>query len=240
MTVVLEAIRVYNSRPDGQNSCGPLDFALEKGQGGLLYGPNAQLLSDLLTVCSAWKEPVSGKILWWGRPAPRVHNSEARFAFFLKIGLVQAKSALLAQLPLIDNLALGYEYHHDLSRRQARKKAACYLEMFGLAEEAETYPPRLPLSKQRLAFYALTFSKEPELLLLENPRRDLEENFNKVWRLIKKRAAGDGLAYLMTASSASQRAFDDLAFQLYVEPHDHRPGRASKAAPPAGPGGKLL
>jgi ABC-type branched-subunit amino acid transport system ATPase component len=91
---------------------------------------------------------------------------------------------LFEDLTVMENLLASAEEHRwyspivDLvrpgSQHEARRAAEDALELLGVADEAEKYPPELSLGKRKLVGVARAVAGRPKLLLLDEPAAGLD------------------------------------------------------------------
>jgi heme exporter protein A len=145
-----------------------------------VLGRNGAGKSTLLRILSTLLRPHAGEVLVFGEPLPR-----RAFA-------VRGRLGLLAHDPLLYNDLTGREnliYHarlHDVRRERVEQ----LLEAVGMERRAEE-PVRL-LSRgmvQRLAVCRAVLH-EPELLLLDEPRANLDPGASELVEPLIGRAAG--------------------------------------------------
>lgn len=102
-------------------------------------------------------------------------DREAEGAVFrgARIGYMLQKDMLLPWKRLIDNLALPLVLAGE-GKKAARKKAADYLEVFGLQDLEYRYPARLSGGQRRRAAFLRTYLYSRNLMLLDEPFTGLD------------------------------------------------------------------
>jgi ABC-type multidrug transport system ATPase subunit len=160
-----------------------LAFRLGRGEMLVLAGP-IEAGSAVLRAVLGVEEPRAGGARVLGeRPAtlPRLRAA----ALLSRVGFYPRSGALLANLTLRENLLLPLQFHRRPTAGEAERAAAAALARFGLAEAPDVRPEDAPLPVRRLVALARATLLDPELLVLDDPLDDLDED-----------VAGDVLAAL--------------------------------------------
>jgi ABC-type lipoprotein export system ATPase subunit len=146
--------------------------------------PDPKLRALWLDLSLGLVAPTQGQILWFGQPCPRTEDFWAVCAWRARLGWVGQTGQLISGRPLLENLALYYEYALGYPPSQSLAAAWGWLEKLDLTQEAQTPGERLAADQLPLARLALALVKEPELLLLDQPRRLFNQDFPRVWKLL--------------------------------------------------------
>jgi tungstate transport system ATP-binding protein len=144
-------------------------LTVERGQVTALVGPNAAGKTTLLLVLARLLKPERGDIWFDGKPV----GSQGEVAYRRRIGLVM-QDALLLDRSVFDNVSLGLRFRH-LPKHEIHRRVDEWLSRLRIEHLRER--PALKLSggeAQRVAL-ARAFVLEPELLLLDEPFRSLDE-----------------------------------------------------------------
>lgn len=190
-----------------------LAFRLSPGEALVLAGP-VEAGSAVLRALVGVEEPAAGAALLLGeRPAALSHA--AATALLSRVGWLPRSGALLANLTLRENLLLPLQFHRRAAAEEAERVASAALARFGLGEAPDVRPEEAPLAVRRLVALARATLLDPELLILDDPLDDLDED-----------TAGTVLAAL--AAWARERPRGLLLCS-------HQPGFAPKLRAPALP-----
>jgi len=158
----------------GQHSFAGVTFSLEAGERLVVLADPHHHGEILLRICATLILPTGGEISWCGRGNEEIQDHE-RYELRRRIGFVDRRSSLISNMTLLDNVTLGLQYHDNLSRETAYGRADAWLGRFGLAEQRFVRPAALSPGERRLAVYAREFVKRPEMLVLESPFFDVDE-----------------------------------------------------------------
>lgn len=97
-------------------------------------------------------------------------------ALLSRIGFHSRSGSLLANLTLRENLLLPLQFHRRLTAAEAERATAAALARFGLAEAPEVRPEEVSTPVRRRVALARSVLLDPELLVLDDPLDDLEED----------------------------------------------------------------
>lgn len=129
-----------------------------------LFGPNASGKTTLLRVLAGLLRPTSGTVRVFGRPlSTRAEGARGR------IGYVGHRSGLYGRLTIMENLEL-FERLYGV-----RDRAAVVLDQLALGERAATPVVELSAGFRRRAAVARALLHEPDLLLLDEPYANLDD-----------------------------------------------------------------
>ena len=190
---------------------GPLNFKLSAGESALVVVLDLDLLRRLMRCCQGLEQPDQGRVNWWpGAPSANDSGEWELYEFYSRIGYVDRQSQLLGGLTLMQNFLLYHRYARTPDGPESSRRT---LESFGLADYQSWRADELPEVQRRLALYALAFEQKPRLMLMERPLEFLDRDFDSIWDLVLRRAAEDGLAYIVfdrTRTIYGQERFDQI------------------------------
>lgn len=170
--VALSLKGVSAAGPGGDPRLEALDLDLEAGAGCLVLAEPRQSLTALMKIAAGLKQPTAGRVAWFGRDLAGLNQYQA-LGLRRKIGLVRQSSALVSNLTIGRNLALGPMYHRGVSEEAALARASGVIDRLELGPVLGLRPTMIPPWQRRLALYARELIMEPDLLLLETPGLDL-------------------------------------------------------------------
>lgn len=144
-----------------------------------LFGPNGSGKSTLLRLLSGLLRPTTGSVTAFGRPVTsRDETLRGR------IGYAGHESGLYGRLSVLENLALFGKLHGV-----ADDRVDVVVEQLGLQERRATPARQLSAGFRRRAAVARALLHEPQLLLLDEPYANLDDeaaefvsNAIRAWR----------------------------------------------------------
>lgn len=150
-----------------------LNGVVRSGERVALVGPNGVGKSTLLRLCAGLLAPSSGEVRLGGKPIAPMHPAEraARVGF-----LFQDPERQIFHSTVRDEVLFslrGVPLSHE--EREARLRQA--LEETGLTGREECHPLDLHSAERRMVALASIGIREPELLLLDEPTRELDDEW---------------------------------------------------------------
>jgi predicted ABC-type transport system involved in lysophospholipase L1 biosynthesis ATPase subunit len=151
-----------------------LGFRLRPGEALVLHGP-VEAGSAVLRAVLGIDPPVAGEVRLLGERAGALGRAAAA-SVLSRVGFVPRSGALLANLTLRENLLLPLHFHGRLGEGEAVGRASAALARFGLADAPDVRPEAVALPVRRRVALARATLLDPELLVLDDPLDDLEDD----------------------------------------------------------------
>jgi branched-chain amino acid transport system ATP-binding protein len=164
----------------GLRAVGNFNLTLEQGQLVGLIGPNGAGKTTIFNLITGVYRPTHGDIVLNGKSL--VGQPSFKIA---QAGVARTFQTirLYGDLPVIENVALGRQFHVDYGLVSAmlrlgpyyrgeqdfREKAMDLLDRFGLADRAWESAKNLPYGEQRRLEICRALASDPQLLLLDEP-----------------------------------------------------------------------
>lgn len=187
-----------------------LELAVSEGEVVALVGPNGAGKTTVIRALAGLVPLRAGRIqlaeATFADPATGTHLLPAE----RHIGVVFQEHRLLAHLSALDNVAFGLRAAgHD--RRDARERAANWLDRVGLASLRDARPSELSGGQAQRVALARTLATEPRLLLLDEPMAALDVDTRRDMQqlLASYLDAHRGPAVLVTHDPAEAMALAD-------------------------------
>ncbi|HEY6005998.1 MAG TPA: ATP-binding cassette domain-containing protein [Anaeromyxobacter sp.] len=150
-----------------------LAFRVERGEALVLSGP-VEAGSAVLRALVGVEEPAGGSAFLLGERLGALPRG-GHAALLSRIGWYPRTGALLANLTLRENLLLPLQFHRRATSGEAERLASAALARFGLDEAPDVRPEDASLPLRRLVALARAMLLDPELLVLDDPLDDLDE-----------------------------------------------------------------
>lgn len=162
-------------------------------------------------------EPDEGVIEIDGEDILRAGRGE-REAVYARIGMLFQNGALFDSLSVWENVAFGLLAQHKLSRREARARAADFLQQVGLAASVgELAPSELSGGMQKRVALARAIAARPDIMFFDEPTTGLDPIMGAVIDGLivdcVKRLGSTAVA--ITHDMASARRIGDQAAMLH-------------------------
>lgn len=165
--------KIYD--PEGVNVVAVDNCSLDIAPGELcmVVGPSGCGKTTLLNAIAGFHSITTGEIrldgqLLCGPDKPLAEQGADRMVVF-------QSGALFPWKTLCDNVAYGPIVRGQLSKNEAREKAAQMLAEVGLGEFAEKYPGEVSSGMARRAEIVRALINDPKVLLLDEPYRAMDE-----------------------------------------------------------------
>lgn len=193
----------------------PLDLCL-RGAGRIhgLLAARGSGKSTLIDLLMGNRRPQQGRVRLWGR--------KPFGATLARVGWAGSGSPLAT----IDghspkNMLAILGQLHGLSWLEAESAASEELSTLELEEQADRSLKELAPGTLLLVGLAAALVYQPELLLLDDPFRDLDDREKALWVARVRKAAGDGTAVLWATSDPEE--LSPVAHHLWVLAHGRIP-----------------
>jgi ABC-type lipoprotein export system ATPase subunit len=196
MMFVLELKEVSQRVPDGSGYRSVLEavnLQVAASELCFLRGPSGSGKTTTLALAGVLLSPSSGEVWIEGAAASRLRDNFRAALRKDKIGLVLQAASFLEDLPLLDNVLLGY-----IPRgvpEAVRASAQALMDEFGIAARQEQPVRSLSGGERQRAAIVRALLTEPSLLLLDEPTAylDAEHASAMLAILVKLRAAGKAI-----------------------------------------------
>ena len=194
---LLHMTGVSKSYP-GVRALDNVDIRLEKGQVHALIGKNGAGKSTLIKVLGGAVRPDEGEIRIDGESVSLQSPTEA---IRLGIAIVHQELAMVPELSVADNLALGAWPMRGLGQvdRRALQMAACEaLNRVGCDVDPRARIGSLSVARQQMVEIARAMMRAPRILVLDEPTSSLaDDEAQRLIDLVRRLAAeGVGVIYI--------------------------------------------
>ena len=182
------------------------DLAIEIGTGVTgVFGPNASGKSTLLRVLAGLLKPTRGQVTFAGAPLTLADES-----FRHTVGYAGHEPGLYARLTVRENLSLFARLYGV-----GNDRIDVLLTELGIAERSETPVGELSAGLKRRASVARAMLHEPQLLLLDEPYANLDDEASDlVSRAIQRWVAPDRVAVMATHGAKRVKEFAEASLIL--------------------------
>jgi ABC-2 type transport system ATP-binding protein len=175
-----------------------INFNLSKGEFVVFTGANGSGKTTLLNIILGLLEPNNGEVKLFGEN-PKNYHSKTR------VGVVLQKVAIPKKLKVRELVELLRSYYpNPLSTDEI-------LKIVNLNHKADNWASKLSGGEEQRLFFALALAGNPELLILDEPTRNLdEEGFTEFWQQIKICQEKNISILMVTNNQADFKYLDDL------------------------------
>ncbi|MEM8552567.1 MAG: sugar ABC transporter ATP-binding protein [Pseudomonadota bacterium] len=159
----------------GVKALDSVSFDLRAGEVHVLLGENGAGKSTLMKILSGIYAPDGGEIRIGGEPVPRLTPETASAH---RIGMVHQELCLVPQMSVAENILLGQMPKTGLGAidwPQARRLASKVLDRLGVSLDPKREVGELEVAEQQLVEIAKVLSREPRIILLDEPTSALSD-----------------------------------------------------------------
>jgi putative ABC transport system ATP-binding protein/lipoprotein-releasing system ATP-binding protein len=153
-----------------------VSLSIERGEFVSIIGHSGSGKTTLLSVLGGLAVPSSGRVLFGGTDLyARDGNGLSEYRCE-NVGFVFQFASLLTSLTAKENLLLPARFRPSpRPGDDVEAKALALLQLVGLRDRSDAYPPELSGGQQRRVAIARAFMNEPEVILADEPTGDLDE-----------------------------------------------------------------
>ena len=192
-----------------------VDLELEKGEFMVIFGPSGCGKTTLLNIIGALDAPDSGSVLVNGLELSRMRRSELTEFRRAAVGFVFQSYNLLPTLTARENVEAALELLPFSSRREMRERARDYLGRVGLGGRDDAFPDQLSGGEQQRVAIARALSKQPLLVLADEPTGNLDEAMGeRIVDLMRELNAAEGATFAIVSHNPRVAERADRIVQL--------------------------
>lgn len=163
---ILRFENVWYSRAESKDHVDNVSFALRRGEGLLISGPEGSGKSQIMALVMAKYRPTTGHIYHDGvnlREHGEVDVEKLRFT----VGYVTQTSGLINNLSVLENIVLPLRYHTEMKDDELFAAADLWIERYELEHKKSTRPVGLSASEAVRVALIRALIVEPRILLLD-------------------------------------------------------------------------
>ena len=199
----------------GRRLLDDVGFAAEAGECLAVVGPSGSGKTSLLNCLCGVTKPTAGSVRIGGVELTGLGASEKTAFRLRRIGMVFQFGELLPELTALENVALPLRLMGD-SRRDAERRAAGWLERFGLGGRGDAHPDVLSGGEVQRVGIARALAHEPRLVLADEPTGALDEaNSKRIVGLLVGMAKEFGSTVVMTTHDPLVASRADRILRLH-------------------------
>ena len=151
-----------------------VSLSIQRGDFLSIVGHSGSGKTTFISMIGGILRPTSGKILYEGNDICRLDDDQLSEYRNIQIGFMFQFASLLPILSSKENVLLPGLFRSEYNA-VSEKKAVEYLEMVGLKDKLDAYPPQLSGGQQRRVAIARALVNEPAIILADEPTGDLDE-----------------------------------------------------------------
>lgn len=186
-----------------------LNIMINEKEFSIIYGSSGCGKTTLINALGGMLKPASGSILWKGKSIVGMSDKELTKYRRNNIGFIFQKYNLINDLTAEENIRIVAALVNDpLSCSEV-------LDMVGLANKAQKYPPQLSGGEQQRVCIARALVKRAEMIICDEPTGALDtENALQVVRILQRLTKEQGTSVLMITHNQNFFALADHSFVM--------------------------
>mgnify|MGYP002610461659 CR=1 FL=1 len=153
-----------------------VNLEVAEGEKLVIIGPSGSGKSTTVRCMNFLEEPTSGHVSINGE---ELTNKNKTRVVRENISMVFQQFNLYPHMTVLKNLTLAPMKLHHKTKAEAEELAYHYLEVVGLRDKADVYPPQLSGGQQQRIAIARALVNEPSVLLLDEPLGALDLKLRK-------------------------------------------------------------
>lgn len=208
--IILENIgKIY----DGQikhEALKNISFEIEKGHLTVILGPSGAGKTTLLNILGGMDSPTSGKMIIDNKEITNSSNLELTLYRRYDVGFIFQFYNLMPNLTALENIELASEVSKkSFSPMEILKKV-------GLEDKAKSFPAKLSGGEQQRVSIARAITKNPKLLLCDEPTGALDSDTGKaIIKLLRDVAKKENTNVIIVTHNSSLKDIADEV--LYIK-----------------------
>jgi ABC-type lipoprotein export system ATPase subunit len=155
-----------------------ISFSLAPGEFVVIYGASGSGKSTLLKLLAGLEWPTEGQIVFRGESLQAKSSDDIARYRLEDMGVVLSGSTLLPHLTVRENIALP-DIVSGLPRKRRFDRANQLLTQMEIESYANYSPAQVPSAVRQKCLVARALVKNPAILLVNDPTRDLDTNSAK-------------------------------------------------------------
>ncbi len=173
-SIALEAEHLTKTYTSGERTLTVLDnvsFAIQHGTTSAIVGPSGSGKTTLLGLCAGLDRASSGSVRLDGVALEGLDEDQRARLRNERVGFVFQNFQLVPTLSALENAMVPLELR---GRKDARERAAHWLERVGLGDRLDHYPTQLSGGEQQRVALARAFINAPRVLFADEPTGNLD------------------------------------------------------------------
>ncbi len=211
---VKELYKSYKSGSETTKVLSGLDLFLKKGEMVMIMGPSGSGKTTLLNILGAIDRADNGSVEISGKKINKLDKKRSLLFRRDKVGFIFQFYNLIPTLTALENVELGLEQIMK-DKKKIKNQAVKYLELVGLGDKLKNFPQELSGGEQQRVAVARALSKEPSLILADEPTGNLdEERESSVMKLMNRLQHELGMTFLIVSHNTRLKQYVDRTLVL--------------------------
>lgn len=171
-----------------------VNLEVAEGEKLVIIGPSGSGKSTTVRCMNFLEEPTSGHVYIDGQ---ELTNKNKTRIVRDNMSMVFQQFNLYPHMTVLKNLTLAPMKLHHKTKAEAEELAYHYLEVVGLRDKADVYPPQLSGGQQQRIAIARALAMNPDVMLFDEPTSALDPEMVGEVLEIMKELADDGMTMVV-------------------------------------------
>jgi len=191
-----------------------LDLTAEEGEMIMIMGPSGSGKTTLLNLLGGIDSAQKGSIKVAGMDLMGLGPKDLSKYRREKVGFIFQFYNLIPTLTARENVELGLEVMRK-DKKAVSRKAEEYLKLVGLEDKANNFPQELSGGEQQRVAVARALSKEPMIILADEPTGNLDEDREeKIMSLMKELRGKLKMTFFIVSHNPRLQEYMDRTLSL--------------------------
>jgi len=174
MIELVRVSKIYNTGDISFSVLKDVTLRIKEGEIAAIVGPSGSGKTTLLNIIGTLDTASNGKVFIDGEEVNSADSKGLNRIRKEKIGFIFQFYNLFPTLTAAENVEAGLEML-DIKKGEIKKRTAEYLELVGMGSKMNKFPSQLSGGEQQRVAIARALSKNPKLILGDEPTGNLDE-----------------------------------------------------------------
>jgi len=216
-TELAKLVNVTKIFGDGNSERATLEhvsFTARRGEMTLLLGPSGSGKTTLLTLLAGLQRPTYGEAYLFGKRVDKYSKRELQHLRAQHVGFIFQSFYLIESLTAIENVILALKFA-GVDRKEARRRAASYLDTFGVGHLKTAYPAKFSQGEKQRVAVARALATNAELIIADEPTGSLATQQGMlIVEILKDRVERDKLCAVIASHDERIGRYADRVLHL--------------------------
>ncbi|MBA2608762.1 MAG: ABC transporter ATP-binding protein, partial [Actinobacteria bacterium] len=185
-----EVVKSYGQGSGSIHAVDGVSLAIDAGEFVVVEGPSGSGKTTLLQMLGALDRPSAGSVMFEGSDLALISDRKLADLRLRAFGFVFQQFNLVPTLSAFENVETALAPLSD-TRRSKKEKALRMLSGVGLADRADHLPGQLSGGEQQRVAIARALSKDPRVILADEPTGNLDTRTGQEIMAILRRLADE-------------------------------------------------